>query len=122
MKILMTGAGGQIGSDLITALVAQGHAIVATDLKPRPSTPEVAWRGLDVVDAAAVDRIIAEEAPEVVYHLAAILSATGEKNPALAYAVNQTGTWNVLEACRPRGVRQLLICSSIAVQVTASAA
>jgi threonine 3-dehydrogenase len=64
---------------------------------------------------SAVDQVIAEEAPEVVYHLAAILSATGEKNPALAYAVNQTGTWNVLEACRTRGVRQLLFCSSIAV-------
>lgn len=115
MKILMTGAGGQIGSDLITALVAQGHTIVATDLKPRPSTATVTWRGLDVVDPVAVDRVIGEEAPEVVYHLAAILSATGEKNPALAYAVNQTGTWNVLEACRTRGVRQLLFCSSIAV-------
>ncbi|MBP8808443.1 MAG: NAD-dependent epimerase/dehydratase family protein [Kofleriaceae bacterium] len=115
MKILMTGAGGQIGSDLITALVAQGHTIVATDLKPRPSTAAVTWRGLDVVDPVAVDRVIGEEAPEVVYHLAAILSATGEKNPALAYAVNQTGTWNVLEACRTRGVRQLLFCSSIAV-------
>ncbi len=115
MKILLTGAGGQIGSDLITALGAQGHRLVATDLKPRPSTDDIAWRALDVVDAAAVDQLIAEEAPEVVYHLAAILSATGEKNPALAYAVNQTGTWNVLEACRTRGVRQLLFCSSIAV-------
>ena len=115
MKILLTGAGGQIGSDLITALGAQGHRLVATDLKPRPSTDDIAWRALDVVDAAAVDQLIAEEAPEVVYHLAAILSATGEKNPALAYAVNQTGTWNVLEACRARGVRQLLFCSSIAV-------
>jgi threonine 3-dehydrogenase len=115
MKILLTGAGGQIGSDLITALGAQGHRLVATDLKPRPSTADIAWRALDVVDAAAVDQLIAEEAPEVVYHLAAILSATGEKNPALAYAVNQTGTWNVLEACRTRGVRQLLFCSSIAV-------
>lgn len=115
MKILLTGAGGQIGSDLITALGAQGHRIVATDLRPRTSTDEVTWRTLDVVDAAAVDQLFAEESPEVVYHLAAILSATGEKNPALAYAVNQTGTWNVLEACRTRGVRQLLFCSSIAV-------
>jgi nucleoside-diphosphate-sugar epimerase len=90
MKILMTGAGGQIGSDLITALVAQGHSIVATDLKPRPSTPEVAWRGLDVVDGAAVDRIIAEGAGGGLPP-AAILSATGEKNPAWP-AVNQTGT------------------------------
>ncbi|MEZ4402948.1 MAG: NAD-dependent epimerase/dehydratase family protein [Kofleriaceae bacterium] len=115
MKIFLTGAGGQIGSDLVTALVAQGHAVVASDLTPRASTPTVAWVPLDVTDAAAVDHAIAAAAPDVVYHLAAILSATGEKNPALAYAVNQTGTWNVLEACRTRGVRQLMFCSSIAV-------
>lgn len=115
MKILLTGAGGQIGADLVTALSAAGHELVATDLKPRPSTAGVTWRALDVVDGAAVDHLIALERPEVVYHLAAILSATGEKNPAAAYAVNQTGTWNVLEACRQRGVRQLMFCSTIAV-------
>jgi len=115
MKILITGAGGQIGADLITVFVADGHQVIATDLKPRASTREVTWRGLDVVDATQVDRVLAEEQPEIVYHLAAILSATGEKHPALAYAVNQTGTWNVLEACRTRGVKQLLFTSSIAV-------
>ena len=82
MKILLTGAGGQIGADLITALVAQGHQLVATDLKPRQTTAEVTWRALDVVDAAAVDRVFAEEAPACVYHLAAISSARGEK-PAM---------------------------------------
>src|SRR5688500_2792249 len=114
MKILITGAGGQIGADLITVFVAGGHQVIATDLKPRPTTREVTWRALDVVDAAAVDRVLADEQPEVVYHLAAILSATGEKNPTLAYAVNQTGTWNVLEACRLRGVKKLIFTSSIA--------
>lgn len=118
MKILITGAGGQIGADLITRFVGDGHQVIATDLKPRaadPATKGLTWRALDVVDAAAVDRVLHEEAPEVVYHLAAILSATGEKNPTLAYAVNQTGTWNVLEGCRTRGVRQLVFTSSIAV-------
>ena len=49
------------------------------------------------------------------FHLAAILSARGEKDPTLAYAVNQTGTWNVLEACRAHGVGRLIFTSSIAV-------
>jgi threonine 3-dehydrogenase len=53
--------------------------------------------------------------PEVVFHLAAILSAKGEREPALAYAVNQTGTWNMLEACRAAGVARLVFTSSIAV-------
>lgn len=115
MKTLITGAGGQIGADLIRVLSAAGHEVIATDLKPRTSDAHVTWRALDVVDGAAVDRVIDETRPDTVYHLAAILSATGEKNPTLAYAVNQTGTWNVLEACRTRGVGKLLFTSSIAV-------
>ena len=53
--------------------------------------------------------------PDLVFHLAAILSARGEQNPRLAYDVNQTGTWNVLEACRRAKVGRLIFTSSIAV-------
>lgn len=111
MKIVVTGAGGQIGRELVEALTAAGHAVVATDLKP----PEPGWRQLDVTDAKAVRSLFAEEAPEVVFHLAAILSAAGEANPQKTYQVNQDGTVNVLEACREHGVRQLMFTSSIAV-------
>src|SRR5580692_8867259 len=103
MKILLTGAGGQIGHDLIGALVASGHDVVSTDLAPRPPSHAHAggdWQRLDVTDAAAVDALFADKQPDLVFHLAAILSARGEADPHLAYAVNQTGTWNVLEACR----------------------
>ena len=60
------------------------------------------WQRLDVTDAAAVQHMFTERKPELVFHLAAILSARGEQDPRLAYDVNQTGTWNVLEACRAR--------------------
>jgi len=115
MNILLTGAGGQIGQDLVDALVAAGHRVVATDLRPQAAAPGASFRPLDVTDAAAVDAVIADERPELVFHLAAILSATGERNPALAYAVNQTGTWNLLEACRAHGVQRVMFTSSIAV-------
>ncbi len=115
MKILLTGAGGQIGVDLVGALVGDGHQVVATDLRPIESTNAATWRALDVTDAAAVDTLIDDERPDVVYHLAAILSASGEKQPTLAYHVNQTGTWNVLEACRAHGVTKLIFTSTIAV-------
>jgi nucleoside-diphosphate-sugar epimerase len=118
MKVLLTGAGGQIGHDLITALSAAGHKVVATDLAPRPttqSTSNVEWRKLDVTDAAGVHHLIEDAHPDMVIHLAAILSARGERDPVLAYHVNQTGTWNLLEACRATGVTRFIFTSTIAV-------
>lgn len=118
MKILLTGAGGQIGHDLIGALAAD-HEVISTDLAPRPPSHAHAsgasWLGLDVTDQAATERMFEKVKPELVFHLAAILSARGEKDPKLAYDVNQTGTWNVLEACRKTGVKRLIFTSSIAV-------
>jgi threonine 3-dehydrogenase len=119
MKILLTGAGGQIGHDLIGALVDAGHQVTSTDLAPRP--PSHAhhaggkWMRLDVTDAKACEDLFADVKPELVFHLAAILSARGEQDPRLAYDVNQTGTWNVLEACRRAKVKRLVFTSSIAV-------
>src|SRR3954465_11847661 len=119
MKILLTGAGGQIGHDLIGALVAAGHEVISTDLAPRPPSHAhaggVDWQRLDVTDAAAVQHMFTDIRPDIVFHLAAILSARGEKDPKLAYDVNQTGTWNVLEACRRARVNRLIFTSSIAV-------
>jgi len=118
MKILITGAGGQIGHDLIGALLAAGHDVTSTDLAPRPPSHAHAggaWHRLDVTDAVAVRDVFYEIQPELVFHLAAILSARGEQDPKLAYEVNQTGTWNVLEACRKGKVKRLVFTSSIAV-------
>ncbi len=118
MKVLITGAGGQIGHDLIGALIAQGHDVVSTDLAPRPPSHAHAggeWQRLDVTDPAAVQHTFTETRPELVFHLAAILSARGEQDPRLAYDVNQTGTWNVLEAARRAKTNRLVFTSSIAV-------
>ncbi len=119
MKILLTGAGGQIGHDLIGALVAGGHEVISTDLAPRPPSHAHAggesWQRLDVTDGSATEKLFEKIKPELVFHLAAILSARGEKDPKLAYDVNQTGTWNVLEACRKTAVKRLVFTSSIAV-------
>lgn len=117
MKILVTGAGGQIGADLVSTMVERGHDVLATDINlPDPARRAACeWRRLDVTDPAEVDEVFGSGKPGVVFHLAAILSARGEANPELAYQVNQTGTYNVFEACRKHGVSQLLFTSSIAV-------
>lgn len=117
MRIFVTGAGGQIGSDLITTLRERGHEVHGSDLGPRPErlSADVPWHQLDVTDADRVAGVLGEVAPARVYHLAAILSARGEQIPLVTYAVNQTGTYNVLEACRTKGIEQLVFTSTIAV-------
>jgi len=116
MKVLITGAGGQLGCDLATQLKQRGHYVIATDIAARPSTiPADQWHHLDVADKNSVISLFRQDNPEVVFHLAAILSARGEEIPQQTYKVNEIGTFNVLEACREAQVRQLMYCSSIAV-------
>ena len=102
MKALITGAAGQVGVELCAALAKRGDTVVATDVVPRP--PQVptstTWRTLDVTDAKAVEHVIHEVRPDVVFHFAAILSAGGEKDPQMCWHVNMDGTFHVLEACR----------------------
>src|SRR5262245_10374142 len=102
MRFLVTGAGGQVGTELIAELKRRGHSVVGTDVAPRPATvaDDVPWHLLDVTDAARVQYVLCAEPPAAVFHLAAILSSGGEQNPQLCYAINMTGTYDVLEACR----------------------
>ncbi len=120
MRTLVTGAGGQVGLDLIRALLAAGDEVHASDMLARPAAASdlpdaLPWHRLDVTDAAQIRAVIEFVKPERVFHLAAILSARGEVDPDLTYRVNQTGTYQVLEACRTLGVRQLMFTSTIAV-------
>jgi len=120
VRILVTGAGGQVGIDLIQSLLAAGHEVHGSDLNPRPASAaelpaELPWHHLDVTDSGAVEALFDALRPDKVFHLAAILSARGEVDPALTYRVNQGGTYNVLEACRRCGVAQLIFTSTIAV-------
>lgn len=115
-KVLITGAGGQIGPDLVSVLKRRGHTVIATDVAVRPDGVECdAWHHLDVTDRGAVFSLFREVSPDRVFHLAAVLSARGEAVPQQTYAVNQTGTFNVLEACRETRVEQMMFTSSIAV-------
>jgi threonine 3-dehydrogenase len=115
MKILVTGAGGQVGLDLLRLLHDRGDDVHASDVAPPAERDAgVPWYRLDVTDAAATARLVADVRPERVFHLAAILSARGEVDPLRTYAVNQTGTLNLLEACRQHDVRQVIFTSTIA--------
>jgi threonine 3-dehydrogenase len=117
MKILITGAAGQIGTDLIPTFLAAGHEVATFDLAPRPETcpPEVEWIRGDVTLAPEFNDAVQRTAPDRLLHMAAILSAAGEHVPHRAYRVNNEGTHNAFEAARLFGVKQVFFTSTIAV-------
>jgi threonine 3-dehydrogenase len=117
MRILVTGGAGQVGTDLLAMLHGQGHEVACFDLAPKPaSLPEaVGWRRGSVTNPGELFGAVKETRPQVIYHLAALLSATGEEYPHRAWSVNMDGTYNLLEAARILDVRQVLFASTIAV-------
>ena len=105
-RILVIGARGQIGSELTEALAAHFGAanVVAADLAPA-GTGAVAYERLDVLDRARLEAVIEARGITQVYQLAAMLSATGERDPGRAWALNMGGLMNVLELARQRPLR-----------------
>ena len=118
-SILVTGALGQIGRDLVEALrYKHGQdAVIASDVREvdgHPFVEEGRFVRLSVLDGDAMDSVILDEGVGTIYHLAAILSATGEQNPELCERVNVGGTITVLETARRHDLR-VYAPSSIAV-------
>ena len=118
-RILVTGACGQIGSELTMALREQygGDSVVATGHRTQPS-PTLRDSGpfefIDVASRETVEEVVERYDIDTIYHMAAILSATGEKNPHLAWDVNINGLYNVLEVARERELARVFCPSSIA--------
>jgi threonine 3-dehydrogenase len=117
MRILVTGGAGQVGTDLLGLLHERGEELSCFDLSPKTdAVPDaVQWRRGSITDPSEVMDCVREFRPEVVYHFAALLSATGENHPHRAWSVNLEGTRNLLEAARLFGVRQVMFASTIAV-------
>jgi nucleoside-diphosphate-sugar epimerase len=102
-RILVTGAAGQVGTELVPALrdVYGDSAVLATDVKaPTGALLEGPYEHLDCLDARALATVLANHRPDAIFHLAALLSATAERDPQRAYRVNMGSLVNVLEAAR----------------------
>jgi nucleoside-diphosphate-sugar epimerase len=118
-KIMVTGAVGQIGSELTLALRKKygSDNILATGHKTQPK-PELRDSGpfefINVTKRETIEDVIKKYKIDTIYHMSAILSAVGEKNPQLAWDVNMNGTYNILEAAREHEMTRVFVPSSIA--------
>lgn len=115
-KILVIGSRGQIGTELVEELrrIYGREQVVSADLKDADSTDEP-YEKLDVLDQNALHAIVKKHGINQIYLLAALLSATAEKNPAFAWKLNMESLFSVLDLAKEGIIKQIYWPSSIAV-------
>ena len=118
-RVLVIGAAGQIGSELVPYLREKygKENVIATGRRTR--LPQKMLDGgpciyLDALEQESLKKVIYENDIDTIYHMASILSATGEKMPQTAWDINMNGLINVLEVSRRYGVERIIWPSSIA--------
>jgi nucleoside-diphosphate-sugar epimerase len=116
IKILITGAKGQIGSELTQRLKKKygKENVISSDIREPNLSDDGPFEIVDVTEKLRLIDVVKKHEINTIYHLAAILSATGERNPQLAWKVNIDGLYNVLEIAREFEIR-VFHPSSIAV-------
>lgn len=116
-KILIIGAGGQIGVELTENLskIYGNNNVVPSDLKESPALSNNPFEKLDALDSKALFDIVKKHSITQVYHLAAMLSATGEQNPMFAWKLNMESLFHVLDLAKEKHIKQIYWPSSIAV-------
>ena len=113
MTVLVTGAGGYVGSLLVSALARSGTRVIALDVRipGKNQLPGVQAVQADICSEEAA-RAIREAKPEAVVHLAAVVTPPPGMTRAQLHRVDVLGTQNVIEACVAAGVRRLVVTSS----------
>jgi len=118
-KVLVIGAGGQIGTELVMELRKRfgNQQVIAADVKEECSDElkDGPYVKMDVLDKDFVTTFIKEEKPTDVYLLAALLSATAEKHPEFAWRLNMEGLFTILDLAKEGFIQKIFWPSSIAV-------
>ncbi|HSF88431.1 MAG TPA: NAD-dependent epimerase/dehydratase family protein, partial [Saprospiraceae bacterium] len=114
--ILVTGATGQIGTVLTEALRAEygQDNVLATDIR-KPEHPVGLFETLDILNTQLLKELVEKYKVTTIYHLAAILSASGEANPQKTWNINMNGLLSILELARESGLQKVFYPSTIAV-------
>jgi len=120
VSILVTGAGGFIGSYLIPALLERGARVVAFDLPEKPKALAAVWDKITYVQgdfATGMDlyRTMAVHHVSDVFHLGSVLAGPCEDNPVMGFRVNFQSTLNLLDACVALKAKRFVMTSSISV-------
>ena len=119
MKVFVTGVGGQLGHDVMNELHKRGYDGVGSDIAPQYSGAEdgsavtsMPYVQLDITDAAAVEAVITEVAPDVVVHCAAWTAvdlAEDDDKVEKVRAINAGGTQNIANVCKKLGCKMVYI-------------
>ncbi|MGB8330848.1 MAG: NAD(P)-dependent oxidoreductase [Polyangiales bacterium] len=117
MRVLVTGAFGRLGQEVLHRLIAEGHSVVAFDVPNRRNrrvarrfAERVDTRWGDIRSSDTIDASVAE--CDAIIHNAGVLAPASENHPALAYAVNVGGTQRILDAMGRRSVPPVLVFAS----------
>lgn len=117
-KILITGACGQLGSELTSELrnIYGTENVIASDIRePNEQIGDGPFEHLDVMNKGRIEEVIEKYDVTIIYHLAALLSANAEQKIDLAWKLNMDGLLNVLKIAREKNLDRIFWPSSIAV-------